>query len=103
MPLPKPPTKLGSLLQAPAAGASDARAAEPEFETADAPEQATRSSRSPAGAVAGVTPARGRTAPRKGGAAPAQAPAALLSSPSPESPRAAKGPKARTGAPGAKP
>ncbi|WP_018914296.1 PhoH family protein [Thiomonas sp. FB-6] len=103
MPLPKPPTKLGSLLQAPAAGASDARAAEPEFETAGAPEQAARGSRSPAGAVAGVTPARGRTAPRKGGAAPAQAPAALLSSPPPESPRAAKGPKARTGEPGAKP
>ncbi len=64
MPLPKPPTKLGSLLQAPAAGAPDARAAEAELETSNALEQAARGARTaPASGSAPTTPRKGAGAP----------------------------------------
>ncbi len=94
MPLPKPPTKLGSLLQAPAAGAPDAPAAEAEVETAGAAGQPTRGARATASARGraaqeAVTPAPARQAPRAraGAGSRAQAPAPSGPSAAPNSPR----------------
>ena len=73
MPLPKPPTKLGSLLKAPAAGASTAQAAEVELEASAPLEQPAQASR---GAKATAAAGRGRQAerPRAGAPAGAEAP-----------------------------
>ncbi len=69
MPLPKPPTKLGSLLKAPAAGASSAQAdeVEVELEASATPEPAALAGR---GAKAATGATRGRSAARQGAAVP---------------------------------
>ena len=78
MPLPKPPTKLGSLLKAPAAGAAHARqalpeaAAAPQSEPVEVLERAERVEAAPARKTAPPAQARPKS---RAGVAPAALPA----------------------------